>query len=273
MRYNPKNANKHFAKNTIYPLSRGRTFTCQWTFSVTKKKIKNPSSHDKQDKLDQEGYSECATETEKEEIRALLSSASDWLWDVEEPTAQIYRSKLDELEKATKSWIIRSIEKSRRAEIIKVFDEQFNHTQHLLAAMKKEHAELPEDDRPFTDDMIKTLEDKLKETIDWKNETVAKQEKMEDTEDPVLNTVEAGKKAQALQRESDFLVKKRKSWRPKPPKKEEKKEEKKNDDEQTDKSEESKNEEDPKKEEEKTTETGDDSTTTSSEEKPVHEEL
>ena len=58
------------------------------------------------------------SEDKREELSAVMSEASDWIWDVEEPTAIVYQDKLAELKKATKEWRKRVDEYQRRPEII-----------------------------------------------------------------------------------------------------------------------------------------------------------
>ena len=58
------------------------------------------------------------SEEKREELSAVMSEASDWIWDVEEPTAIVYQDKLAELKKATKEWRKRVDEYQRRPEII-----------------------------------------------------------------------------------------------------------------------------------------------------------
>ena len=59
-----------------------------------------------------------SSEEKREELSAVMSEASDWIWDVEEPTAIVYQDKLAELKKATKEWRKRVDEYQRRPEII-----------------------------------------------------------------------------------------------------------------------------------------------------------
>ena len=91
--------------------------------------------YDKQDKLHLEGYTEYLRYTiilikdsiifiskhsdeKRDELSAVFSEASDWLWDVEDPTAITYQDKLAELKKATKDWSKRVDESQKRPEVI-----------------------------------------------------------------------------------------------------------------------------------------------------------
>jgi len=222
--------------------------------------------YDKKDKLDLagEGYAETVGEEEKEKIRTALTEADKWLWDVEEPTSAVYKEKLGELEKISAKWLNRAKEFQERPKILESFEDQFNHTRYLIQHIKKTHAEQPEDDRTFTDKEIETLETKYKEVMDWKNETKATQDSMDLTAEPVLTYAESFKKSEILRREADYVIKRAKSWRPKPKKEEPKKEEKAGDE--------------PAKEGDKADSTSDDKTKESSEKteekkSDTHEEL
>merc|ERR1712066_748733 len=225
--------------------------------------------YEKKDKLYEEGgFSETATDEEKETIQAALSEAEDWLWDVEEPTAKIYNEKLAELEKLCSKWLARAREFKDRPKILKSFEEQFNSTKHILADITKNNEKLPEDDRPFTDKEIETLEKKYEEIVNWKNETLAKQKEMKDTEEPVMTYEKCFKKSEELRREADYVIRKAKSWRPKPKKKEEdKKDESKSDEKTEEKAEDDKSEE---KEQQNEEDKSEETTTT---DKPTEEQV
>merc|ERR1712066_289389 len=190
------------------------------------------------------GYQRRVHGEEKEEITKALSEAEDWLWDVEEPTSKIYGEKLSELEKLTAKWLNRARELKDRPKILKSFEEQFNATKHIIADVKKNNEKMPEGDRPFTDKEIETLEKKYEEIVNWKDETLAKQKEMKDTEEPIMTYEKCFKKSEELRREADYVIRKAKSWRPKPKKKEEdKKDESKSDEKTEEKTEDDKSEE------------------------------
>merc|ERR1711879_536258 len=136
-----------------------------------------------------------------------------------------YNEKLSELEKLCGKWLARAREFKDRPRILKSFEEQFNNTKHIIADIKKNNEKLPDDDRPFTDKEITTLVDKYDEIMNWKNDTLAKQKETPDTEEPVMTYEKCFKKSEELRREVDYVLRKAKSWRPKPKKKEEEKKE------------------------------------------------
>ena len=61
-----------------------------------------------------------------------MSEASDWIWDVEEPTAIVYQDKLAELKKATKEWRKRVDEYQRRPEVIENLQVSMNSRDYQL---------------------------------------------------------------------------------------------------------------------------------------------
>ena len=72
------------------------------------------------------------SEEKREELSAVMSEASDWIWDVEEPTAIVYQDKLAELKKATKEWRKRVDEYQRRPEIIENLQVSMNSRDYQL---------------------------------------------------------------------------------------------------------------------------------------------
>merc|ERR1712142_710149 len=107
-----------------------------------------------------------------------------------------------------------------------------------------------------------TLKGKYEEVIDWKNKTIEKQKSMALTEEPEFTEKLVYQKAQMLDRELNYMVKKAKSWKPKPPPKEEKKDDKKDE-----------KEEDKDKKEESSEEKTEEKKEDSKEEKKDHTEL
>lgn len=219
--------------------------------------------YDKQDKLYEEGgYKETLSEEDREKFSASLSAASDFLWDVENPTAKIFKEKLTELEEMTKTWLYRADEHIKRPKLLQLLEDQFNHTRTFMNVVITQHEKQPEDDKTFTEKEISTLKGKYEEVIDWKNKTIEKQKSMALTEEPEFTEKLVYQKAQMLDRELNYMVKKAKSWKPKPPPKEEKKDDKKDE-----------KEEDKDKKEESTEEKTEEKKEDSKEEKKDHTEL
>jgi hypoxia up-regulated 1 len=175
--------------------------------------------YDMQDKLFLDGWTEMLTEDKRDELSAVMSEASDWIWDVEEPTAIVYQDKLAELKKATKEWRKRVEEYQRRPEIIEnlqklikasktlIFDDFKNKTGEGLA--------LSQDD-------IHTISEKIEKTEDWLTEELEKQNEKPLHEEPSLKVSDMEMKGRILSKAVDDLAKKVRLWRPpkptKPPK-------------------------------------------------------
>jgi len=231
--------------------------------------------YDRQAKLEEEGgYKETVSEEDSGKFAAALSEASDFIWDVEDPTAEIYNNKSEELETMMKDWMFRADEYRNRPRYLKELEDHFNHTKYFIAAVNANHEKQPEDDKTFTDKQVEEIQTKYDEIVDWKNTTVAKQEAMSPLEEPILTGKKIAEKARALDREVQWMAKKAKSWRPKPPPKAEKKDEAKEEAKEETKEDETK-EEQPKGDEEAK---ADEEPTNDQAEKensndPAHEEL
>ena len=65
------------------------------------------------------------SEEKREEVAAALSAASDWLWDVEEPTAVTFDDKLAELKTLTRDWERRYDEHEKRPEAVERLEVRF----------------------------------------------------------------------------------------------------------------------------------------------------
>jgi len=185
---------------------------------------------------------------------------------VEEPTAKIYNDKVAELKTMTKEWLTRADEYINRPRYLKELEDHFNHTKHFIAAVKANHEKQPEDDRTFTDKQIEDLVTKYEETVEWKNTTVAKQEAADPKEEPILTGKKIAEKAKGMDIEVQWMIKKAKTWKPKPPPKEEKDEKK--EDKKEDEADEG---EEVKAEEETSEETTEESTESEKTEEPASE--
>jgi len=176
--------------------------------------------YDMQEKIDLEGWEELLCEEEKETLRTTFSEASDWLWDVEEPTATDYQEKLTELKKATKSWSKRVEEANNRPEAIErleglisksktiIFDDFKNQTGEGLA---------------LTQDDIHGASEKIEKVEDWLKEEQEKQAEMKSCDMPSLKVSDIEIKERVLFKDIDALIKKVRMWRPPKEKKEKKK--------------------------------------------------
>lgn len=166
-----------------------------------------------QDKLYQDEYQAVVSEEEKEAISSKLSEASAWL-DEEGYSAgtKELKEKLTELKKLCKAMFFRVDERKKWPDRLAALDSMLNHSSMFLKGAKL----ISEDDQIFTEVELKTLEKVINETMTWKNETVAEQEKRSPTERPVLLSKDIEAKLSLLDREVTYLLNKAKFAKPKP---------------------------------------------------------
>lgn len=170
--------------------------------------------YDKQDKLHLEGYTEYLSDEKRDELSAVFSEASDWLWDVEDPTAITYQDKLAELKKATKDWSKRVEESQKRPEVIDNLKKLFTATKTIIYDDFKnktgEGLALSQDD-------IHAISEKLEKTEDWLAEELEKQDDLPLYETPSLKSSDVEVKGRVLSKAVDDLIKKVRLWRPPKP--------------------------------------------------------
>uniref|UniRef100_A0A673M613 Hypoxia up-regulated protein 1 n=1 Tax=Sinocyclocheilus rhinocerous TaxID=307959 RepID=A0A673M613_9TELE len=155
-----------------------------------------------QDKMYQDEYLAVVTEEEKEQITGKLSEASNWM-DEEGYTAgtKELKEKLSELKKLCKAMFFRVEERKKWPDRLAALDSMLNHSTIFLKSVRL----IPEGDQIFTEVELKTLERVINETMTWKNETVAEQEKLSPTEKPVLLSKDIEAKRSFLDREVNYL--------------------------------------------------------------------
>ncbi|XP_051972096.1 hypoxia up-regulated protein 1 isoform X2 [Xyrauchen texanus] len=166
-----------------------------------------------QDKLYQDEYQAVVTEEEKDQISGKLSEASNWM-DEEGYTASTkeLKEKLSELKKLCKAMFFRVEERKKWPDRLAALDSMLNHSTIFLKSARL----IPENDQIFTEVELKMLEKVINETMTWKNDTVAEQEKLSPTEKPVLLSKDIEAKLSLLDREVNYLLNKAKFAKPKP---------------------------------------------------------
>uniref|UniRef100_A0A673M8X2 Hypoxia up-regulated protein 1 n=1 Tax=Sinocyclocheilus rhinocerous TaxID=307959 RepID=A0A673M8X2_9TELE len=134
-----------------------------------------------QDKMYQDEYLAVVTEEEKEQITGKLSEASNWM-DEEGYTAgtKELKEKLSELKKLCKAMFFRVEERKKWPDRLAALDS--------IAAS-----------------ITSSIQRVINETMTWKNETVAEQEKLSPTEKPVLLSKDIEAKRSFLDREVNYL--------------------------------------------------------------------
>uniref|UniRef100_A0A673WW61 Hypoxia up-regulated protein 1 n=1 Tax=Salmo trutta TaxID=8032 RepID=A0A673WW61_SALTR len=164
-----------------------------------------------QDKMYQEEYQAVVSEEEKEAITTKLSEASAWMdEDGYSAVTKELREKLQELRKLCKAMFFRVEERRKWPDHLAALESMLNHSSFFLRSVKL----TPEDDQIFTEVELKTLDRVINETITWKNDTVAEQEKRSPTERPVLLSKDIESKLSLLDREVHYLLNKAKFAKP-----------------------------------------------------------
>uniref|UniRef100_A0A673WKR3 Hypoxia up-regulated protein 1 n=1 Tax=Salmo trutta TaxID=8032 RepID=A0A673WKR3_SALTR len=163
-----------------------------------------------QDKMYQEEYQAVVSEEEKEAITTKLSEASAWMdEDGYSAVTKELREKLQELRKLCKAMFFRVEERRKWPDHLAALESMLNHSSFFLSVKLT-----PEDDQIFTEVELKTLDRVINETITWKNDTVAEQEKRSPTERPVLLSKDIESKLSLLDREVHYLLNKAKFAKP-----------------------------------------------------------
>ncbi|CAM2107816.1 unnamed protein product [Caretta caretta] len=167
------------------------------------------------DKLYQEEYQFVSTEEQREEISRKLSEASNWMEEEGyRATTKELKEKLSELKKLCRSLFFRVEERRKWPDRLNALENLLNHSSIFLKGARM----LPEADQIFTEVELSTLEKAINETVIWKNETLAEQNKLPPTEKPTLLSKDIELKIAALDREVQYLLNKAKFAKPRPKK-------------------------------------------------------
>nr|XP_020476269.1 hypoxia up-regulated protein 1 [Monopterus albus] len=165
-----------------------------------------------QDKLYQEDYKLVVSEEEKEQISTRLSEASQWMDDDGyTATTEQLKEKLSQLKSLCKDMFFRVEERRKWPDRLSALDSMLNTSSFFLRSARL----IPEEDQIFTEVELNMLEKVINETMTWKNETVAEQEKRSPKERPVLLSKDIELKLAQLDREVNYLLNKAKFAKPK----------------------------------------------------------
>uniref|UniRef100_A0A8C4YUT3 Hypoxia up-regulated protein 1 n=1 Tax=Gopherus evgoodei TaxID=1825980 RepID=A0A8C4YUT3_9SAUR len=179
-----------------------------------KSSVKN-DLYSSQDKLYQEEYQFVSTEEQREEISRKLSEASNWMEEEGyRATTKELKEKLSELKKLCRSLFFRVEERRKWPDRLNALENLLNHSTIFLKGARM----IPEADQIFTEVELSTLEKAISETVTWKNETLAEQNKLPPTEKPTLLSKDIELKIAALDREVQYLLNKAKFAKPRPKK-------------------------------------------------------
>ncbi|KAK2828923.1 hypothetical protein Q5P01_019957 [Channa striata] len=165
-----------------------------------------------QDKLYQEDYQMVLSEEENELFSTKLREASEWMdEDGYTATTKQLKEKLSQLKSLCKEMFFRVEERRKWPDHLAALDSMLNTSSFFLRSAKL----IPEDDQIFTEVELNMLEKIINETMMWKNETVAEQEKRSPKERPILLSKDIESKLALLDREVNYLLNKAKFAKPK----------------------------------------------------------
>jgi len=131
------------------------------------------------------------------------------------------KSKLDDLHALQDPIERRMREFERRPSVLDHLKSSIEISKNWVAEARKNYTTEPEDDHVFTEEQINNVEKEANTTQVWLDETLAKQEKLKDYEDPVLLVDDMISKGEKIDRLVLSMERKRKLWKPKKVEKEE----------------------------------------------------
>lgn len=184
---------------------------------------------DMRQKLQEDEYANCLTAEEKDKILEQCSEISEWLYeDIENPTAEIYEKKLEDLKELTNVFMARHWEHEERPEALKALDGMIDGAKKFFESAKNLTKDTNPEKDVFTQVEIDSLSKVISETVDWKKTETKAQNKLKRYEVVRLTVKDITDKMSLLDREVKYLVNKIKIWKPKtkPAKKDKKKKEK-----------------------------------------------
>ncbi|XP_036975370.1 hypoxia up-regulated protein 1 [Acanthopagrus latus] len=164
------------------------------------------------DKLYQEDYQLVVSEEEQEQISTKLKEVSEWMdEDGYGATTKQLREKLSQLKSLCKDMFFRVEERRKWPDRLAALNTMLNTSSFFLRSAKM----IPEDDQIFTEVELNMLEKMINETMTWKNQTIAEQEKRSPKERPILLSKDIESRLALLDREVNYLLNKAKFAKPK----------------------------------------------------------
>ncbi|XP_077402735.1 hypoxia up-regulated protein 1 [Vanacampus margaritifer] len=165
-----------------------------------------------QDKLYQEEYQLVVTDEEREQISSKLNEASAWMDDDGyTATTKQLKEKHSQLKTMCKDMFFRVEERRKWPDRLAALETMLNTSSIFLRSAKL----IPEDDQFFSQVELNALEKVINETMTWRNETAAEQEKRSPKERPILLSKDIEAKLSLLDREVNYLLNKAKFAKPK----------------------------------------------------------
>jgi len=159
---------------------------------------------DVQDKLYQEEYEKASTDEEREKIRDMCSTTSDWLDEEAGPITPTtdFKEKLKVLKELTSALFARVREHSERPEALDALDKTLNSSKSFLEKSRN----LTGDDEFFKEKELDQLSKKIEEVEKWQAEKTLEQSEHSLSEMPKLTVTMIVAKIHDLESEVKFLV-------------------------------------------------------------------
>jgi hypoxia up-regulated 1 len=162
---------------------------------------------------DEENINKVSTEEQREEISKLATGAEEWLYDdgydADLPTME---DKYAELSAPAEKIFFRVAELTARPAAVLALKEKLNKIVSLMTKWETTHPQVTEDER-------KDVLSKVEEIRTWLAEKEAEQDKLSNTEEPVLISEELPFKTKVVE---SIVARLSRKPKPKPPKKEKK---------------------------------------------------
>jgi hypoxia up-regulated 1 len=167
---------------------------------------------DFKDKITQDEFIKCSTESERETLSKKLDEADAWMSDSDDSVeTKAFTEKLNDLKSTAKSILFRIKEKKLRPKRLEELKDVLNRSVEFLNNSKN----LTGTDLPLTETEWNTLDKLINSTKDWRVKMLNEQAKVAENEDPKLLSSDIQEKIDALKREVNYLVSKIKYFRPK----------------------------------------------------------
>merc|ERR1719309_637242 len=159
---------------------------------------------DVQDKLYQEEYEKASTDEEREKIRDMCTTTSDWLDEEAGPATPTtdFKEKLKVLKELTSALFARVREHTERPEALEALDKTLNSSKSFLEKSRN----LTGDDEFFKEKELDQLSKKIEEIEKWQGEKTLEQSEHSLSEMPKLTVSMIVAKIHDLESEVKFLV-------------------------------------------------------------------
>ncbi|CAF3328606.1 unnamed protein product [Rotaria socialis] len=174
--------------------------------------------YDIRDKLEHDShYKKATTPEEQTKINEKLSETDAWLWDDGiNADVKTLKSKLDELKLLTKLLVLRVREVDLRPQKIQELKDTLNSTENFVRTTRMLFSKKEEDEKPFTDADLNSLEKIINDTYKWFDQVKESYAKLLPTDVPKYLSSDFDDKVNLLKRETNYLLGKIQRFIPKP---------------------------------------------------------